>query len=349
MNFMEKIIKNGETYRLGNNTNKTEGSRLDWLDVLRGMAILFVMYGHLYNKQYAFFLFTSPIKIPLFFAISGYLLCGKTESTKVFLRRVCQRVLIPGLILTFVFGLRFILTQGLAFYINYIVGVLTGTRVWYIVCCILAQILFFFLQKFLGSGWKLGVAVLLLVAGGLALNIPETRDLFQIRTTLICQFYLLLGFWIKKYESKLLSMKLWMRLGVMGLYIALAIGSMFLFPGKTLDVHVDKYYNIPYCFLLITVGCVALFVCAQSVKKFPRWLCLIGQNTLIFYIHASLWEGMIERAFSVLRITIPESCYGALILLFFTCIGCGFEAYILNRFFPEANGRKRKKKAVEAI
>ncbi len=349
MDFMDKTIENGEIYRLGNNTNKTEGSRLDWLDVLRALAILFVMYGHLHSKQYAFFLFTSPIKIPMFFAISGYLMCGKTESTKVFLRRVRQRVLVPGLILTIVFGLRLILTQGLEFYIDYIVGVLIGTRVWYIVCCILAQILFYFLQKKLGSGWKLGVAVLLLVVAGFALNIPESRDLFQIRTTLICQFYLLLGFWIKKYESKLLGMKLWMRLGMLGLYIALAIGSMFLFPGKTLDVHVDKYYNIPYCLLLITVGCVALFVCAQSVKKFPRWLCLIGQNTLIFYIHSSLWEGMTERAFSALGVTIPNSFYGALILLFFACIGCGVEAYILNRFFPEANGRKRKKKAVEAL
>lgn len=343
-----KILEKSGICRLGDKINKVEASRLDWLDALRAMAILFVIYGHLDDKQYAFFLYTSPIKIPLFFAISGYLLYGKNGSTKDFLRRICQRVLIPGLILTFVFGLRFILTQGLSFYIDYIVGVLIGTRVWYIVCCVLAQILFYFLQKYLGTGWQLGVAVLLFTAGGLLLKMPETRDLFQIRTTLICQFYLLLGFWIKKYESKLLSMKLWMRLGVMGLYIALAIGSMFLFPGKTLDVHVDKYYNIPYCFLLITVGCVALFVCAQSVKKFPRWLCLIGQNTLIFYIHSSLWEGMTERAFSVLGITIPKTCWGALILLLCTCVGCGVEAYVLNKFWPEANGKKRKKKTEQA-
>lgn len=323
-----------------------EKLRLDWLDALRALAMLFVIYGHLY-KKYEIFLFTNPIKIPLFFAVSGYLLYGRSEDAKVFLGRMFRRIILPWLILSLGFGLRYILTQGLQFYVNYVVDTLIGKQTWYIVCCIIAQILFYFLQKLFGSGWKLGATVLIITAGGLVLSAFGVGDLFQFRTALICQFYLLIGYWIKKYEHKLLQMKLWMSLGMLGIYVALAIGSMFLFPRRILDVHQDIYYNIPYCFMLITVGCVAMFTCAQQIKIYPRWLCAIGRNTLVYYHHDVFWRGIATRGFALLGIAIPKTWYGALIWLVISCVGCGFEAYLLNRFLPEANGKTRKKKTAQ--
>lgn len=343
---MKALAENCGFYRLKDDTKKIETTRLDWLDALRALAMLFVIYGHLY-KNYEFFLFTSPIKIPLFFAISGYLLYGRTKSTKAFLLRMLQRIVIPWLILSLGFGLRYVLTQGLEYYANFVVETLIGKQSWYMVCCIIAQILFYFLQRELGSGWKLGAAVLATTACGLMLSAKGVGDLFQFRTALICQFYLLIGYWIRKYAHKFQNMKIWVRLGMLALYVGLAIGSVFLFPRRTLDVHQDVYYNIPYCFLLITIGCIALLICAPCIKRIPRWLCLIGQNTLVFYMHDIFWRGMAQRIFILLGIEIPKTWYGALIWLTISCIGCGFEAYILNRFFPEANGKKRKKKVVQ--
>ncbi|MBR4109276.1 MAG: acyltransferase [Oscillospiraceae bacterium] len=325
---------------------KNDKPRMDWLDALRALAMLFVIYGHTY-KQSEFFLFTSPVKVPMFFAITGYLLYGKTEDIKTFLNRILHKIVIPWLILSLGFGLRFILTQGFAYYANLAVETLIGKQSWFMVCLIIAQTLFYFLQKIFGSGWKLGIAVLLITAGGLTLSAFGVGDLFQFRTALICQFYLLIGYWLKKYESKLQGLKVWMCLGWLGVYLALVIASVFLFPKRTLDIHMDEYYNIPYCFLLITVGCSALFVCAQRIKKFPRWLCAIGRNTLVYYEHDIFWRGMAGRVFSLLAISIPATWYGGLIWLIISCVGCGFEAYILNRFFPEANGKKRKKKVVQ--
>ena len=57
--------------------------RLEWIDVLRALAILLVVYGHriTYLKNdvdgfwfyEAYSVFLNPIKMPLFFALSGYL------------------------------------------------------------------------------------------------------------------------------------------------------------------------------------------------------------------------------------------------------------------------------------
>ena len=340
---LRRALINNQTYLLSEERNASdrENERKDWLDVLRALAVLFVIYGHLY-KQYEFFLFTSPVKIPLFFAISGYLMYGKKESVKGFFQRMLRRIIIPWLVLSLGLGMRYILTQGIKFYLNYTVEVLIGKQLWYIVCCIIAQSIFYFLSRFWGAGWKLCIAVFLTAMVGLVLSSFGIGEMFQFNTALIAQFFLLLGYWIGKYENKLFNVKWWLPFVMLGVYVCLAIGSMVLFPGRTMDIHNNAYYNVPYCFLLITVGCVMIFVCVQPIKQFPQWLCAIGRNTLVFYIHNVFWKGMAARFLSLLRITIPHTWYGALIWLFLSCIGCGFEAYLLNRYFPEANGRKRK-------
>ena len=47
--------------------------RKHWVDALRALAILLVVLGHQLKDMTEYFIFTSPIKMPLFFAISGYL------------------------------------------------------------------------------------------------------------------------------------------------------------------------------------------------------------------------------------------------------------------------------------
>lgn len=321
---------------------------MEWLDALRALAMLLVMYGHLY-KQRELFQFVNAIKIPLFFAISGYLMYGRTDSWKVFLQRMLKRVVVPWLILSLGFGLRFILTQGVQYYVNYAVEVFLGIRVWYMICCVIAQTLFFFLIKLLGDDWKLCISVIIITAAALLFGTKLVNEPFQITTALISQSFLLLGYLLKKYEHKFRNLKLWMAPGLLGAYIALVVLSMFLFPDKSMDIHMDKYYNAPYCFLLIIVGCVALFLCAQRIKKFPRWLCFVGQNTLVFFIHSSFWSAIAKRGLSFVGISLPKTWWGMLLLLLLCCIGCGFEAIVLNKIFPEANGKKRKKKAAKAI
>ncbi len=55
-----------------------------WIDCLRGIAILFVLYGHLVQGWNDYFVFTSPIKIPLFFVITGYVFNHNRTNNKDF-------------------------------------------------------------------------------------------------------------------------------------------------------------------------------------------------------------------------------------------------------------------------
>ena len=79
---------------IGNNKimykNLINTKRKGWVDALRGMAIILVVYGHSAKGFSEYFLFTSPIKMPLFFAISGYVF-NLTESYLNFLGEVKRR------------------------------------------------------------------------------------------------------------------------------------------------------------------------------------------------------------------------------------------------------------------
>ena len=43
-----------------------DSKRKQWVDELRGIAMLLVLYGHLIQGSTPYFTFTSPIKLPLF-------------------------------------------------------------------------------------------------------------------------------------------------------------------------------------------------------------------------------------------------------------------------------------------
>ena len=50
----------------------TTRERKLWIDALRALAMLFVIFGHQVGNYIPYYVFTSPIKIPLFFMITGY-------------------------------------------------------------------------------------------------------------------------------------------------------------------------------------------------------------------------------------------------------------------------------------
>lgn len=55
-------------------------SRKGWVDALRGLAILLVMYSHCIGNMPGYIIFTGPVKMPLFYAILkvawACLICG---------------------------------------------------------------------------------------------------------------------------------------------------------------------------------------------------------------------------------------------------------------------------------
>lgn len=325
-------------------TLRSEPQRKQWVDALRALAMLLVMYGHFADGSTAFFVYTSPIKIPLFFAVSGYVFSARGGDVKAFLMKLLRGLVIPWLVLCLGQVVFVIPARGVSGAVEYVQEVLIGKNFWYMPCCILGQIIFFFVLKYVKKQWICTVVLLGLTGLGLVLSKIPAFDLLKFDTALVAQSYLLIGYVFKKYEDKFDRLHvLWLLLGLVS-YVLLGIGSLIIFPGMCLDVHTDSYYNILWCAAMIALGCFLGFACFKRIRWFPQLVVALGRNTLVFYIFHSRSMLVLD----ILGIDIDGKWWTGLAKLAIASALCGITAFVINRILPEIVGKPRKKVAKAA-
>lgn len=143
--------------------------RLGWVDIARALAMLAVIFGHVgtesvgagYTQDGAYGLITmiiNPVKLPIFFALSGYLYSHRYDDPAQLARRTLRARLIPyafwgsfmGLVATamdlmrcgFDFGRLPSLLLS-----NYILPLLRGNLIWFIPCLTVLELIFALLLR----------------------------------------------------------------------------------------------------------------------------------------------------------------------------------------------------------
>ena len=76
-------------------------SRKEYIDALRALAIVIVVYSHCVSGWTWFFLFIGPIMMPLFFEISGYVFKIRDGKWTSFFINLFKRVVVPWFFLVF--------------------------------------------------------------------------------------------------------------------------------------------------------------------------------------------------------------------------------------------------------
>ncbi len=318
--------------------------RKDWADALRALAMFFVIFGHLLGWIPIYFIVTSPIKIPLFFVITGYVFNYRRTDTSVFFKNIFRKLVVPWLCLTIPFVFLKVPEFGFSVIPREIDYILSGVVIWYMPCCIIAEIIWFFIAKNGRTPLCIAVMALLVFAMGVVAAQLGVLDFAMISRAMIVQFFILCGFLMKLWEDK------WSRINWPGVFLLIAVYAGFvlistvLWPNQCLDVHVNRYYNYPFCFAMIVLGCFVLF--AASRKFFederhhvPALISFFGQNTLVFYL---LHNRNIQLISALLaRFSIPPALL-LIIKLVLTYVMCSLEALLINRFLPGLLGKKKR-------
>ena len=79
------------------------GKRKNWVDSLRALAMILVVVGHTSTAENTYFALTAAVKMPLFFAVSGYLLReNETRSPFEYARDRFMRLMAPSFALSIV-------------------------------------------------------------------------------------------------------------------------------------------------------------------------------------------------------------------------------------------------------
>ena len=316
--------------------------RLGWIDALRAFAMILVVWGHIQAKQNAtFFLLTSPVKIPLFFAITGFVFNDHDLQWRHFLKKTFFRIVIPW----FVFSLVW-LKMGYAAVNGHPENIwpafyrfVSGETHWYMPCCILAECMLFLIYKYV-PGRTLQIAVsLLLTAAGLTLGHFKVATFGMFHVACTAQGFILLGRVYRDRRAVLRKSWRWLLPAGLAVYAAGIAASVLFFPGRSLDVHLSRYYSIPLCAVLIAAGLITVMAAADKVNRFPAFLCYIGKNTLIIY----LLHGYVRTAFSkglaMIRLSLPAGLPGYVIEFIVVMLVTVVCAMIVNRWFPFLLGR----------
>lgn len=316
-----------------------EVKRLTWIDCLRALAIFGVVYGHCSQDNHFFFLFTSPVKMPLFFAITGFLLKDDIGVSSFF-KGILQKLIIPWFFLG-LFPIIFqVPTRGFAFFLSYFVKMIEGEVIWFMPCFIYGQIIHFLIRKYLNKTSYIVAVTMLCVLVGFFWTHRETEIFTTLNRAMIVQAFFFIGFIFKRYSHIFFNLKkVYFGVGVM-LYFLLGVLSERFFPGESIDVHLNHYCCIPFSFLFIFLGVFLLFYIAPKINFHFDWIKKIGQNTLVIYI----WHGYAVALFAkLLTLFNVDYCniYGiAMLKTIFACATCCLLSILLNRLCPYLIGKR---------
>ena len=319
-------------------TNK----RIEWLDALKATALIFVIFGHILLEGSAFFVITSPVKIPLFFAVSGYLFSIKNGKFKPFLLRLIKTRAVPWFILSFVIFkvIYSIATKQFDAAFEYLYVFASGIQLWYIPCCIIAEIILFFIIKY---SPKFSVTVLIMLALsaiGYLMAINGTGDFAKVNTALISQFFLLIGLVMRKMRDSKKEIPKWAVFLMAAVYAVMVAVSFIRYPNKTFSVSYNDYYSVFVCGALIACGVPLMFYFAPKLK-YPKFLLYIGRNTLVIYIMHGYFLGIADEIFNMFGI-FDSRILRALIGTAVICAICALIAFLINKYLPFVVGAKRK-------
>lgn len=315
------------------------GERKTWIDALRALAIIMVVLGHQVKGEDAYFLFTSPVKMPLFFAISGYVFNMHDGNSQLFWKNWLRRIIIPWLGLALIISLPRLLVGSNLLHILY--DLISGKRLWFMPCFAVAEIIYFYIRRYAKNEIPIILCALSCTALGFLANALSVLNFAMINRAFVVQSFFLIGYLFKQHQNELNKIK-WKYLFLMFiLYVGSCWAGYLIFADGIIDVHSNYYYSIPYCFCLIVLGLAVLFIGASKSDFSNRLLSIIGLNTLILYIWHKEIILVLVKSMSLFQISVPYFWSFAVIKTIWAISICNICAMFVNKYIPELVGKKR--------
>lgn len=323
-----------------------EKKRELWIDILRGFAIFLVILGHSYNSNNWYFLLTGPVKMPLFYLLSGYV--AKTALPFCdYVKKSAYRLVFPWLIFSLfpLYVLKCTLLRDFEGLVQYLIAFFTGKKEWFILSFFISQMLFYFIQR-VAKGNRIIQLFIGAACFAAGLTVLHSADIFCINTALTGVFYMAWGVVLREEgnSTKILGNK--KNTAVCGaIYALLIIVSAVSYPGKSMDFHNVSYYNVAICVVLSAAGISVLIALVKKVqnKKALYPIAILGKHTIVVYLINSI---AIHRLQNLLgRITVYNKTFVASIIISVLVAAIGTAVSVIcGKYFPWMVGMKRTKK-----
>lgn len=341
--------------------------RLYYLDMVKGLAIILVVLGHIEYISDPLRVWISSFHMPVFFIVSGILIRYKNETDRdlsLLLQKRSRGILIPyfWFSLLYFFIDIFNVWYGKITkpeFIKDLIGSLTfyGVSVlWFLPALFIAQIVFCFLTKKLPKWASIPLIIILAIVSYLgqlyisgiydanASNLFVTSLIDLLRVFLrgfIASSFVMIGYYacpvIHKKESFSILQLL---LGILFFLANLVLSQI----NGCIDFHYIILNNVPLFYLCAFLGSFALILICKNMKELKP-LCFFGKNSLTVmatHVNTYLLYAAILLSWQIDRIVTRAKSYVFIFnIMALTFLFEAIVIVIINRFFPFVLGKGR--------
>ena len=365
--------------------------RITYLDIAKGMGMVLVLLGHLQNDtifSYSPHILTLcswifSFHMPLFFILSGMLLCIKKENEKDltgFIKQRFKSIMVPyfwfsliyiGIVLYYLFVNKVIPVKTLFIQLWYVLGMYGMNVLWFLPALFAAEILFVFLTKHFKNFKSILVIIILLslsiVVNELRKQLPNNPEIYErinelivtlIRPVFACS-YIFIGFFLYKAFEKIKARLQKGPLIILSLPLLFFINYYINTKNRPVDFRSMVLNN--YFFYYISSVCGSLFIILISMilsqisfgknkdsEKSFRLLKFYGANSLIFmavHNNSAIMQLSLKASMYVnLFLTRARGYICYAVIILIYLLYVTLTILIINRLFPFLAGKTRAKR-----
>lgn len=283
-----------------------KSDRIAWLDIAKGIGILFVFLGHTIFIDELWRIWIYAFHMPLFFFLSGITYNeAKYQKITDLLLSKSKSILIPYVVLcmvelmfyssTLLYGFFYGGQINLAILVKKMAGVLIGMRgtpwycaYWFLLCICVVYVFMYLLIKNIGKVNKLirtktavlGISIVLLFGGMVYGKMKLPYLPWAVDVALVAVFFSILGWSTKTVFTEKISRNL-MWISACGSILFCMLN--FYYSGVSIDMYRNRYgYSLLF---VLSAQLGILFVIAVSQRINDKWniIAHIGKNSLYYY------------------------------------------------------------------
>ncbi|MCQ2075800.1 MAG: acyltransferase [Bacteroidaceae bacterium] len=262
-----------------------------WLDFLIALAILLVVLSNLLPDGTDFYTYISPVKMPLFFAVSGYIMNVRKGDFGRFFLNLLLRIILPCLVFGLIPALWYVQYFGTEYITQQLYDLVYSPSFWLIPGFIIGKTLFYLCRKAVDSldmpvkNLVLICLSLILTTVGLVCMYKDILDDVFINRAMMVQVFFLFGYLFQVYEQGILSQihRHWI-LPMAIIYIILCWMSDAITPEA-------KYSAIPISLLgaawnaILSLSGLFMLFCAASKLEFCSVVFYyVRKNMFLIYL-----------------------------------------------------------------
>lgn len=327
--------------------------RKQWVDYVRGISMLLVI---LYHAEYIYPVASfdicrlfSSFFLASFFIISGYLFTSdyKTFSLGKKLKSIFRGIVWPYLVFTLIIWIPKAFFNGTTV-LQGLRDIALGWASWFVVALAVGELMFALCLKYTKNlKIIIAFAVFSLFIGYIIKEIYPMRLPYYIDRAFIVIVFLVIGFLYRIYEDKihqLIKINYYSFLSFLLLYALLEyLDYKYLHIADNFHTLEYNHYLLFYIYAVVGTMMVILFARVVSTSRF---LCFVGQNSLVFYFLNSGGMKLLTLPINKLLACLPENIVGNLgglkIILLVVCVCMCITpiVWLIERYCPIIIGDK---------